>query len=159
MNCCTLITPQILVDINTREKESGVGGKGAEGVPWGGGKVAKKIQSERRRSADDWGGREDWHLNSENSCRISDRDELEEGEEEVLLWSNLAMDLPANLAGVFNAEGVEEAMKKAAAATIWRTEVMARCSSILRMALQDIIEGKVGFFWLGSSPITSHTCV
>lgn len=60
-----------------------------------------------------------------------------------MLWSSHARDVSANLAGIFKEEGIEEATRKAAAATARRTEVMARCYAILRVALQDIIEGKV----------------
>ncbi len=130
---------QILVSIHVREKEGGAGGERAEVTCWGVGKDAKKILQERRRSAEDWRGRATLHL---NNSRISDC-------AEVLLWSSLARDIPANLAGVFKAEGFEEATRKAAAATIGRTEVMARCYSLLRVALQDIIEGKVGVLRIG----------
>lgn len=132
---------QILVSIHAREKEGGAEGERAEGACLGVSKEAKKIQQERRRSAEEWRGRATLHL---NSSRTSDYVEGEEGEEEVLLWSSLARDLSANLAGVFKAEGFEEATRKAAAATIGRIEVMTRCYSILRVALQDIVEGKVG---------------
>lgn len=61
-----------------------------------------------------------------------------------MMWNNHARNLSANLEDVFKKEGIEEATRKAAAATARRTEVMARCYAILRVALQDIIEGKVG---------------
>lgn len=61
-----------------------------------------------------------------------------------MVWSSHARDLSANLANVFVEEGIEEATRKAAAATARRTELMRRCYTILRVALQDIIEGKVG---------------
>jgi len=131
---------QIFFSIHAGEEERGARGKRAEGACWGIGKEAKNIQEERRRSAGDWRGRATLHL---NSGRFSDCAEGEWREEEVVLWSSLARDLSSNLAGVFKVDGVEEATRKAAAAMIWRTKVMARCYSILRVALQDIIEGKV----------------
>lgn len=85
-----------------------------------------------------------------------------------MVWSSHAKDLSTNLANVFKEEGIEEATRKAAAATARRTELMARCYYILRVALQDIIEGKVGtrgvipclmcchFIWVGGDDGQVH---
>lgn len=132
---------QILVKMQVG-KEGGVGEKGP--CSSGGNKAGKRAVSERRRSAEGRRKQANIHLNSEKPS-----DSAEE-EAEVMLWSNDARDIVTNLAGVFNKEGGEEATRKAAAAIARRIEVMSRCYAVLRVSLQDIIEGKVGvMFGLG----------
>lgn len=63
---------------------------------------------------------------------------------EVTLWAPQSRSLNANLAGVFREEGVDEARRESAAAIAGRTELLARCYTTLRVALQDIVEWKVG---------------
>lgn len=59
---------------------------------------------------------------------------------EVTLWAPQSRSLNANLAGVFGDEGIDEARRESAAAIAGRTELLARCYAILRVALQDMIE-------------------
>lgn len=63
---------------------------------------------------------------------------------EVALWAPQSRSLNANLAGVFREEGIDHARRQSAAAIAGRTELLARCYSTLRVALQDVIEWKVG---------------
>lgn len=62
----------------------------------------------------------------------------------MTLWSPQSRSLNANLASVFGKEGIDEARRDSAALSAGRTELMARCYATLRVALQDLIEWKVG---------------
>ena len=66
-----------------------------------------------------------------------------EEDEGTLLWRPCARDASANLARVFKKEGKEEAVREAATIISRRIEVMARGCAVLRVALEDLIEGKV----------------
>lgn len=122
------------------------GGAGEKGPCLSGNIAGKRTVSERRRSAEGRREQASLHVDTEKSSDSA-------GEEaEIVLWSNHARDLDSNLADVFKKEGGEEATRKAAAAIARRIEVMARCYALLRVSLQDIIEGKVCVvFGLGSS--------
>lgn len=63
--------------------------------------------------------------------------------EGVSVWSPGARDVEANLASVFKEEGKDRAVREAARATARRVEMLGRCYALLRVALQDLIEGKV----------------
>lgn len=135
---------QILINMQTPREE---GKTTVKGTCSGGSTRSKGTVSETRRSAEGWR----WRASRTSDCAA--------GEDEVLLWSKDAIDLSANLADVFKEEGIEEATRKAAAATARRTEVMARCYAILRVALQDIVEGKVGGEGIGGVIPSCHLCV
>ena len=62
----------------------------------------------------------------------------------VMLWSPQSRSLNVNLASVFGKEGIDAARRESAALIAGRTELMARCYATLRVALQDLIEWKVG---------------
>lgn len=85
------------------------------------------------------GGRQDY-VGSVAAKRRDRRDDYAE----VALWDPQSRSLYANLAGVFGEEGMDAARRESAAAIAGRTELMARCYATLRVALQDIIEWKVG---------------
>lgn len=114
------------------------GRAGDKGPCSSGHSTGKRIVPERRRSAE--GRRKQASL----SVSFEKPSGSAEEEAEITLWSNNAKDLAANLAaGVFKKEGAEEATRKTAATIARRIEVMARCYAVLRVSLQDIIEGKV----------------
>lgn len=114
------------------------GGTGEKAPCPNGNEAGKRFMSEERRSAEGRPKHVSLHRNSKKPY-----DGAEE-EAEVMLWSNHARDLVANLARVFKKEGAEEATRRPAAAIVRRIEVKTRCCAVLRVSLQDTIEDKVG---------------
>lgn len=96
-----------------------------------------KVSGARLRRGDKW----ESHSRREDSASITSSHRDGVG---VLLWRPGARDVGANLATVFAKEGRKEATLQAAVAASQRTEMLSRCHLLLRRALHDLIEGKVG---------------
>lgn len=77
-------------------------------------------------------------------CGRDSPHETRRGESGVFVWGPEARDVNVNLSRVFSVRGRHEAAVQAAIVTAQRSELLARCHSILRAALHNLIEGKVG---------------